>query len=1106
MTTLYEQMQALSPVKRELLGVLARRQDIDLAQLPIERLPDGAGAPLSYIQRSLAFLNRLVPDSPAYNVERCMRLRGVLDAGALERSLARILRRHDVLRTRCCYRDGEAFQHVRPFDGFELPLTDLSGSDDPAAAAQALATRIACRPFDLEAGPLLRAELLRLGDQDHLLVVVLHHFVTDGFSDAIFARELKAHYEAIRAGADSAGLEPLPVQYADYAAWERLRVDSRSLQDQVDFWKQKLAGLPPVLELPTDRPRPGVESFHGRTRCFELDDELSAALQALAGRQGVTLYTLLMAAYQVLLFRYSRQTSFAVATAVSNRSRPELENLIGCFANNVVLRADFSAPLTFTELLQQVSDTAMEAFSQQDLPFEKLVEELHPQRDLSHNPIFQVGFELHQEDMVANLAIEGLEVSVMAVEKGTAMYDLDIAMVAGAARLTGAIEYNTDLFDDATIDRMLGHFTNLLRAVVADPDRPVHGLSMLDEAERRLLLDGASGDAASVFEDAPVHLLIERQAAQRPGAPALRHGGRRLSYAELNGAANALAARLLAAGVGRGDLVGVYLDRCVELPVAVLGVLKAGAAYVPIDPAYPEERVRFMIGDAAMPLILSRDAIASSLPSGGPQVLNVETVASGAAPAAANPGVDVRPGDLAYVIYTSGSTGQPKGVQIEHGSLTAYIDCVVGVYGLTDADRALQFSSISFDTSVEEIFSTLVAGAELVLRDDAMLESAGRFLRTCEDWDITLINLPTAYWHDLVGGMEHEGLALPASVRAVVIGGEKAVPERVASWFRLVGRDIPLLNSYGPTETTIAVSCCDLAALPGDFSDGRRVPIGRALADSRLYVLDERRQLVPVGVPGELCVGGICLSRGYLNRDDLTAGAFVDDPFNPGERLYRTGDLVRRLPDGNIEYIGRLDHQIKLRGFRIEPGEIEALLDRLPEVSQSLVMVREDVPGQPRLVAYVLAAGEGRAPAAGRLIEYLRGELPEYMIPSAFVMLEAFPLTPNGKVDRARLPVPEAGGRAASAAGGEAPATPTEERLAQIWAEVLGLQRVGVSDDFFAIGGHSLLATRVVARVRDDFGVDIPLLSIFRTPTVAALAQQIDALPGGGQEREEFEF
>ncbi|HHO69807.1 MAG TPA: amino acid adenylation domain-containing protein, partial [Gammaproteobacteria bacterium] len=772
-----------------------------------------------------------------------------------------------------------------------------------------------------------------------------------------------------------------------------------------------------------------------------------------------------------------------------------------CFANNVVVRADFSAPLTFTELLQQVSDTALEAFSRQDLPFEKLVEELHPQRDLSHNPIFQVGFELHQEDMVANLAIEGLDVSVVTVEKGTAMYDLDIAMVAGATRLTGAIEYNTDLFDDATIDRMLGHFTNLLRAVVADPEQPVHSLSMLDAAERRMLLDGASGDAAASLPDTPVHLLIERQAAQQPDAPALRHGGRRLSYAELNGAADALAARLLAAGVGRGDLVGIYLDRCVELPIAVLGVLKAGAAYVPIDPAYPPERVRFMVDDAAMPLILSRDAIASSLPSGGPQVLHVEMAAP-----AASAGVDVRPGDLAYVIYTSGSTGQPKGVQIEHGSLSAYIACVVSTYSLTAADRALQFSSISFDTSVEEIFSTLVAGAELVLRDDAMLESAGRFLRTCEDWDITLLNLPTAYWHDLVGGMERDGLTLPASVRAVVIGGEKAVPERVASWFRLVGRDIPLLNSYGPTETTIAVSCCDLAALPGDFSDGHRVPIGRALADSRLYVLDARRQLVPVGVPGELCVGGVCLSRGYLNRDDLTAAAFVDDPFDPGGRLYRTGDLVRRLPDGNIEYIGRLDHQVKLRGFRIEPGEIEVLLDRLPEVAQSLVMVREDEPGQPRLVAYVLAAGAGPAPAAERLIEHLRGELPEYMIPSAFVMLEAFPLTPNGKVDRARLPVPQAGGRAASAAGNEAPATPTEARLAQIWAEVLGLERVGVLDDFFAIGGHSLLATRVVARVRDDFGVDLPLLSVFRTPTVTALAQQIDASSGNGQAREEFEF
>ncbi|HEV2756819.1 MAG TPA: amino acid adenylation domain-containing protein, partial [Actinomycetota bacterium] len=971
---------------------------------------------------------------------------------------------------------------------------------------QRIAEAEAMRPFDLERGPLLRARVLRLGADDHVLLLVMHHIVSDGWSTGVFMRELSALY-----GDEGARLPQLPVQYADFAAWQRRWLSGDVLQAQLDYWRERLAGLAPVLELPADHPRPPVKTARGRIHSFTVDAGTMAALRALGRARNATPFMTLTAAFQALLARYSGSDDIAIGTPTAGRTRAELEGLVGFFVNTLVLRTDLSGDPTFGELVERVRDVALGAYAHQDVPFEKLVEELHPQRSLSHTPLFQVMFSL-ENTAEAALALSDATVDRVPLDYNPSKFDLTLSMGEDDDGAGGLIAYNADLFEPATIERMAGHLQGLLKAVASDPELPLSELELLSPSERHHLVVELNGSTVAYDGARPVHELFEARVRENPDAVALVFAGRGLTYGDLDAAANRLAHHLVEKGVGPEVPVGICLERGPDLVVGLLAVLKAGAVYVPLDPDYPAERLGFMLQDTAAPVVVTTAELVERL--GSPHVEAVlldadagvistrpETSVAGAA----------SPDSLAYLVYTSGSTGLPKGVGVAHRSLAGHCTAMADRYALTRDDRMLVFGSFNFDVSLEQTLTPLIAGASVVVRDDVW--DPQTLANEVAALGITLLNPPTAYWHQLAAdpGAVEQLLASP-SLRLVAVGGEAMASSRLRAW--LEAGDCPaVMNNYGPTEATITATSYEVAGA----LDTETVPIGRPIAGRAVYVLDRYGNLVPAGVPGELYIGGDRVARGYVNRPGLTAERFVPDPFSGerGARLYRTGDRARYLSDGNIEFLGRVDHQVKIRGFRIEPGEIEACLVAHAAVRAAVVVARSDG-GDNRLVAYVV----GDVATTTELRAHVSRSLPDYMVPAHFVVLDELPLTPTGKLDRAELPEPE--GRPELQAPYAAPRTPAEEALAEIWCEVLGLERVGIHDDFFELGGHSLIATRVVSRMRALLGVDAPVRSLFEAPTVEALARhveelilaEVEALPaaevtrelteiGGAEEREE---
>jgi amino acid adenylation domain-containing protein len=1055
--------------------------------VPMERT---GALPLSFAQERLWFIDRMEPGSAVYNIPMAWRLGGALDRAALERALGEIVRRHEALRTTFREVDGSPVQVVAPFGGFVLPVEELSGLGEVDGEAEVTrrATEEAMRPFDLAAGPLFRAALLRLGAEDHVLLLSMHHIVSDGWSMEEFFRELSALYQAYREGGESP-LPELGVQYADYAVWQREQLAGEVLDRQLAYWKERLSGAPELLELPTDHPRPPVQTYRGASVPVELSAELLERLQALGRSEGATLYMTLLGAFQVLLSRYSGSEDVVVGSPIAGRTRGEVEELIGFFVNTLVLRADLSGDPSFRETLRRVREVTLGAYEHQELPFEKLVAELQPERSLSHSPLFQVSFALQDADDQGG-GLPGLKVGVVDAAMEIAKYDLSLTLAATARGLRGELSYSTDLFDRGTAERMLGHLERVLEQVAAEPDARLSELDLLDGTERRRVVEEWNAARAPYPAGLCIHQLVEAQVERTPHAAAVVFEGETLTYRELNERANRLARHLRRLGVGPEARVAICLERSLEMVVSVLAVLKAGGAYVPLDPAYPAERLAFMLADSAAAVLLTQERLRGALAvRAGMDVVSVEPAeAELAGGSAENAESGAGPGSLAYVIYTSGSTGTPKGVAVEHRALVNYTTHAAREFSIGPGDRVLQFASISFDTAAEEIFPTLLSGATLVLRTEEMLETPGSLWEACGRWGVSVLDLPTAVWHHVSPYLDARPGALPESLRLMVIGGEAALPERVRAWQAAAGGRVRLLNSYGPTETIIAVTLWE-APESGGVS---RVPIGRPVPNTRCYVLGAAMRPAAVGVPGELYVGGAQVARGYLDRPAATAGRFVPDPFaaEPGARLYRTGDRARWRADGTLEYLGRLDGQVKVRGFRIELGEIEGALRRRAEVADCVVVAREDVPGEKRLVAYVVGDVE-----AGALREHLRRELPGYMVPAAFVVLERLPLTPNGKLDRRALPAPE---YAAGADRYVAPRTPAEEVLAGIWAEVLRLERVGVTESFFELGGHSLLATRVISRVRQLFGVEVPLRALFEGPTVAELAVRVEEVRRAG--------
>jgi amino acid adenylation domain-containing protein len=1087
---------------------------------PIGRVPRGGALALSFAQERLWFLEQLEPDTAAYNIVTGLRLTGSLDVAALAASLAEIRRRHEVLRTIFRAADGRPRQVVLPAAALAVPVVDLAGLA-PAAASRQLERHLAAEGhlgFDLERGPLVRCRLFRLGAGEHALVLSLHHIVCDGWSLGVVLRELAALYAA-RLERRPAVMPALPVQYADFAHWQRQLLQGEVLETQLSYWRRALAGVP-TLRLPTDRRRPAMQTTAGSSRSRTLPAALAQQLQSLAAGGGATLFGVLLTGFEILLQRYAAQDDFAVGTFIAGRNRAEIEGLVGFFINNLALRVDLGGDPRVEELLGRAMEVLLGAYAHQDLPFERLLAELEPQRDLSRTPLFQVMLVL-QNMPLPDLALPGLTLGLLPLATRRSNFDLTLWMYETGDGLRATFHFNTDLFAPATVERMLEHLAAILGQAAARPAARISAIDLLGEAERRQLLGWSGGtpapSAPSAAPPACVHELFAARAAAAPAVMAVMAGGESLTYGDLDRRAAALAGRLAAAGVGAETRVGLLLDRSPDMIVGLLGVLKAGGCYVPLDPTYPPERLHLMLADSGAQVVVTRRTAVEALDlrhlrqvladdaddaddadGAGEDAASPASPPQARQPSPAAPASAARPAssrDLAYLIYTSGSTGRPKGVGVEHRSLASYAGAAADAFALAPGDRVLQFASLSVDTAAEEIFPCLARGATLVLRTPEMLASTRAFLAACGEMGITVLDLPTVYWSHSVMTMAAEGLDLPPSVRLVILGGERVLPERLAAWRQRVGPGVRLLNTYGPTETTIVATSWDLAA--ESPAAGAEVPVGRPVAGARAYVVDALLRLQPPGLPGELCIGGTGVARGYLGRPDLTAERFVPDAFGaaPGERLYRSGDLARHRADGALEFLGRIDRQLKVRGFRVEPEEIEAALVAHPAVREAVVELRPTsptaAPGEARLVAWVSAAPPGAAP--GELRELLRQSLPEHMVPSAFLVLEDLPRLPNGKVDRRALPAPDAG-RGEAEPTYVAPRTPGEEVLAGIWAEVLAVERVGVFDNFFDLGGHSLLATQLIARVRRAVEVDVPLRKLFEAPTVAALALVVDGL------------
>jgi amino acid adenylation domain-containing protein len=1054
-------------------------------ELPLLPAPRGDALPLSYAQQRLWFLNQLMPESTAYHLPIALRLRGPLNVAALEQSLNGVIRRHEAMRTVFAVTGGEPEQIINPFQYAPLSLVDLSSLPERERAARVarLAVEEAGRIFDLQRGPLTRIRLLRLGEGEHVLLLTMHHIVSDGWSMEVLTREALSLYSAFSAGLPSP-LEELPVQYADYAAWQRRWLDGEVLERQLSYWRDRLDRAP-ALELPTDHHRPPVQGFRGATLSTWLGPALCERLKTLARSEGATMFMALLAGLQALLSRYTGQEDICVGTAVANRRRAEVEGLVGFFVNTLVLRTDLSGDPTFRQLLRRVREVCLGAYAHQDVPFEALVERLRVERDLSRNPLFQVMFVMGDERWGASWDEDGgLRVSEVGGDSG-AIFDLTLWASEHGGRVRLSLQYSTELFEARTARLLLGHLGRLLRGASESPDAEMGALELLGRGERRRLLAGWNRTARAYSRGQCLHHLFEEQARQTPKAGAVVFEGEQLSYAELNRRADRLARRLRSLGVGPDERVGVMLRRTPELVVALLGVLKAGGAYVPLDPAYPRARLSLMAGDAGLRLIVTEAGLLGSVPDEAGAVLLIEDVEGQATPAKeagghSNP-PEVTESNLAYVIYTSGSTGRPKGVAIEHRSAVVLMHWARETFGAEALGGVLASTSICFDLSVFELFAPLCWGGTVILAEDALrlpeLAAAGR---------VRLINtVPSA-----MSGLLRAG-GLPPGVRVVNLAGEP-LSAKLAREVYAAGAVEEVNNLYGPTEDT-TYSTHWPAVRDGE------VRIGRPVSNTRVYVVDDRGRPVPTGVAGELLIGGEGLARGYLNRPGLTAERFVPDPFGePGARLYRTGDLVRWTADGELEYLGRADQQVKVRGFRIEPGEIEETLRQHPAVREAVVLAREVATGDRRLVAYV-ASEPGAAGDSGEWRRHLEERLPSYMIPSVFAAVEEFPLTPNGKIDRRALPAPDALESEREGAY-VAPRTPTEEVLTGLWESVLRVRRVGAHDNFFELGGHSLLATQLVSRVREVFVREIALRQVFETPTPAGLAEVIEMRMRGGEE------
>ncbi|MHC5737512.1 amino acid adenylation domain-containing protein [Nostoc sp.] len=1080
-----------NPTIAGLAGLIEQHSQLkqQLQRPAMQRISRSGYLPASFAQERVYFIQEVAPEGSAYQAQATLRFTGKLDVAALEQCLGEIVRRHEIFRTTFPALDGRLFQVIHPAEAISLTVVDLQTfpESEQEAEIQRLFDAEVQKPFYLNQLPLVRWLLLKLSDQDHLLIHIEHHMVHDGWSfNNVFLNEFVELYQAFCLGNPSP-LPELPLQFGDYAHWQREWVKSQEAQTQLAYWQQQLSGSPPLLELPSDRPRPTEQTYNGAQVRVELPISLCESLRVLSRQEGITLFMTTLATFLVMLRRYTGQDDLCVGTAVANRRMRETEQLIGMIVNNLVLRTDLSGNPTFRELLGRVRQVSLEAFANEDLPFDKVVEVLKPIRNLSYNPLFQVMFSFHDSPQ-PDLSLPGLNIKPnVALSNQSTKFDLDVVLIPQHGREKGISviwEYNTDLFDAATIQQMAEQYQTLLESIVTNPEQQVSQLPLLTQTQQELLVEWNQTQEEYSGKDC-IHKLFAAQVEQSPDAVAIQQAGQQLTYRELSDRANQLAHHLQSLGVKPETLVGICVERSLEMIVGLLGILKAGGAYIPLDPAYPKERLADILEDTQLSILLTQERFQARLPDYAGKTICLDTDwLQIARHSTANPISEVQLHNLAYIIYTSGSTGKPKGVMIEQRSLINFVITAMHEYGINASDKILQFASICFDASVEEIFPCLAVGATLVLRTEQMLHSSDEFWRCCREWQLTVLDLPTAYWHQLAAELTPEDSRIPKSLRMLIIGGEEAQLEKVKRWHSSIvhfSHPPQLLNSYGPTEATVITTLERLT--PAATS----VAIGRPISNAQVYILDQYLQSVPIGVPGELHIGGAGLARGYWQRPELTEEKFISHPCDRSrgdcDRLYKTGDLARFRADGNLEYLGRVDDQVKIRGFRIELGEIETVLRQHSQVFQAVVMAREDIPGQKRLVAYIVP--HQSQPTTDELRHFLKQKLPNYMIPSAFMLLKALPMTPNQKVDYRALPAPDLSRSVEDKF--VAPQTPTEERLAAIWSEILRLKQVGIHDNFFELGGDSILSIQVISRA-NQAGIQIAPKQLFQYQTIAELA------------------
>lgn len=1046
--------------------------------------------PASFAQARLWFIEQLFPGNSSYNVSTALRLTGSLNVSALEKTFNEIVRRHEALRTNFMMIEGQPVQVIAPT--LTIPLAAIDLRHLPRAEQEAEIQRIVIKEqshsFDLCSEPLLRVLLLQ-PSSEHILLLNLHHIICDGWSVGVIIREIGTLYNAF-ANNNSSPLCELPIQYADYTHWQQEYLQGEVLKTQITYWKQHLDKLS-ALNFPTDRTRPLRQTHQGKTQFLELPKSLSEELEALSQRQGVTLFMTLLAAFKTLLYRYSQQEDIVIGSPIANRNRREIEEIIGFFVNTLVLRTNLGGNPTFWELLGRVREVALGAYNHQDLPFEKLVEELHPERSLSHHPLFQVVFGL-QNTPRQILELAELKISQLEFENNSTKFDLEFQMWESSQGIKGQVIYSTDLFDDTTITRMLGHFQTLLEGIVANPQQHLSELPILTENEQRQLLVEWNNTQTNYPHNLGIHQLFEAQVKHTPDAIAVVFQKEKLTYRELNNQANQLAHYLQNSGVKPDILVGLCLEKSLSMIVGILGILKAGGAYVPLDPNYPSERLNFMIEDSQISVLLTQSDLVSRFQGGsnldksGNQQHQLFVICLDkdwkiiTQESQENSTSRVTPHNLAYLIYTSGSTGIPKGVLVQHRGLCNIWQAQFHTFNLNSCNRILQFASLSFDASIFEIIMALLTGATLYLATKESLLPGQTLIKLLRDNAITHLTLPPSLLAVLP---EQE---LPA-LQAIISAGEACSPDIIKRW----AKERQFFNAYGPTEATIWSTIAQI-------SNESELSIGRPIANTQIYILDSYLQPVPIGIPGELYIGGDGLARGYLNRPELTAEKFIHNPFNSTaeSRLYKTGDLATFKPDGNIKYLGRIDQQVKIRGFRIELDEIEAVLKQYSFVKNAVVCVRKDVLGNKRLMAYIVSNKE-KLPSVGvtyepsLLREFLKAKLPEYMIPSAFFVLDSLPLTPNGKVDRHALKICDSFHKPLEK-NLIAPRTSTESLLVTIWAELLSFESVSIHDNFFELGGDSLLAVRLMSQIQEKLERELPLSILFLNPTIESLANTLD--------------